>query len=201
MLHKIPFLFVSLALLLLSSCSSKQNLIVLTPSEDGSVGEIEITTTQGSSVLNTAGTGVYIDDANSAPSAPQTIPQEEVDQVFGEAISITPPTPLSFLLYFSFNSNQLTAESQTIISGIVKTAQENKSHDLQVIGHTDRTGKDNYNRKLSHARAMAVYKILEGAGIKGEDMTISYHGEGNPLIPTKDNVPEPRNRRVEVVVR
>jgi len=46
-----------------------------------------------------------------------------------------------------------------------------------------------------------VYNILVADKIAGDDMTITYHGEGNPLIPTADNVAEPRNRRVEVVVR
>ena len=43
--------------------------------------------------------------------------------------------------------------------------------------------------------------ILIGLGVGPDIIRIFSHGEGNPLIPTPDDVPEPRNRRVEVLVR
>ncbi len=42
---------------------------------------------------------------------------------------------------------------------------------------------------------------MEFAGVDPKGIRTTSHGEGNPLIPTKDNVAEPRNRRVEVIVR
>ena len=50
-------------------------------------------------------------------------------------------------------------------------------------------------------RAQVVYDILRAENVKEEELTILYHGEGNPLVPTADDVAEPRNRRVEVMVR
>lgn len=58
-----------------------------------------------------------------------------------------------------------------------------------------------YNLELSMQRASAVRDLLVKRGIKGEFMRISSHGEGNPLIPTDDNVAKARNRRSEVMVR
>jgi outer membrane protein OmpA-like peptidoglycan-associated protein len=50
-------------------------------------------------------------------------------------------------------------------------------------------------------RARAVKTLLEEEGVDFERLETDSHGEGNPLIETADNVAEPRNRRVEVIVR
>jgi outer membrane protein OmpA-like peptidoglycan-associated protein len=50
-------------------------------------------------------------------------------------------------------------------------------------------------------RAEAMRMILENLGVAKDIIQVSSHGEGNPLVPTEDEVSEPRNRRVEVLVR
>jgi outer membrane protein OmpA-like peptidoglycan-associated protein len=57
------------------------------------------------------------------------------------------------------------------------------------------------NLQLSLARARAVAALLAAAGVDPASLEITSHGEANLLVPTGDNVPEPRNRRVEVTVR
>jgi outer membrane protein OmpA-like peptidoglycan-associated protein len=54
---------------------------------------------------------------------------------------------------------------------------------------------------LSRRRAEKVRDLLIAANIAPAVIRVAFHGEGNPLIQTVDNVPEPRNRRVEVIVR
>jgi outer membrane protein OmpA-like peptidoglycan-associated protein len=46
-----------------------------------------------------------------------------------------------------------------------------------------------------------VASILQGKGVDPSVLDITYHGEYSPLVPTGDQVPEPRNRRVEITVR
>jgi tetratricopeptide (TPR) repeat protein len=70
-----------------------------------------------------------------------------------------------------------------------------------VVGHTDRTGSRRGNMRLSTRRARTVAGLLAGRGVDPGILQVTSHGEENPLIPTPDNVPEPRNRRVEVIVR
>lgn len=190
-----------LTVTLFFGCGSKENFIVLSPAEDGSVGALEITTKKGSAVLEEEGKAIYIANSNSAPSKPTPISEEETNTIFKPAIDVHPLKPVSFLLYFQFNENALTAKSQNQIPAILEAIKERNSVDISLIGHTDRTGNDEYNQSLSLERAKAVFKILESSGIQTAAMSITYHGEGNPLIPTPDNVAEPRNRRVEVVVR
>ncbi|MBU1565964.1 MAG: OmpA family protein [Proteobacteria bacterium] len=189
------------AAILMAGCGTKENFVVLSPTNDGSVGALKVVTEKGSEVLTEDGKAIFIGDRNSAPSTPTPINAAETQLVFQDALRVHPLMPESFILYFQFNSNELTDESKKQINNILVAIKKRQSRDISVIGHTDRTGRDEYKRKLSLERAQLVYNILRSEEVTGEDMTIIYHGEGNPLIPTADNIAEPRNRRVEVMVR
>ena len=54
---------------------------------------------------------------------------------------------------------------------------------------------------LSLERANEVRRMLVDQGVSAEYLNIEYYGESKPLVQTEDNVSEPKNRRVEVVVR
>ena len=73
--------------------------------------------------------------------------------------------------------------------------------DVSVVGHTDTVGEKGYNYALSLKRAKAVASILLGKGVDPSTLDITSHGKDNPLVPTGDQVHEPRNRRVEITVR
>ena len=69
------------------------------------------------------------------------------------------------------------------------------------MGHTDRVGTEDYNIRLSSRRAYYVRDRLILNGIKSSALVVSFYGEAVPLVYTEDDIPEPRNRRVEVIVR
>ena len=73
--------------------------------------------------------------------------------------------------------------------------------ELSVVGHTDRVGAADANARLSLQRAQSTLDRLTEAGLKHKRVEVDSHGENNPLVPTADNVAEPRNRRVEVTIR
>jgi outer membrane protein OmpA-like peptidoglycan-associated protein len=73
--------------------------------------------------------------------------------------------------------------------------------DVLVIGHTDKVGNDAYNDALSKARAEVVRKALAERGVAAENMVLVGRGKREPMVPTADGVAEPRNRRVEILVR
>jgi outer membrane protein OmpA-like peptidoglycan-associated protein len=73
--------------------------------------------------------------------------------------------------------------------------------DISVVGHTDTVGDKRYNYQLSLKRAMTVSALLTAKGVAPSIIDTASHGKDNPLVPTGDQVPEPRNRRVEVTVR
>ncbi len=189
------------AVILIAGCGSKENFVVLSPANDGSVGSLQVATDKGSEILSEDGKAIFIDDLNSVPSPQLPINRADTQLIFQDALRVHPLMPESFILYFHINSNDLTDESKKIIVNILAAIKKRESKDISVIGHTDRTGSDEYNRKLSLERAQLVFNILSSEKVTSEDMTIIYHGEGNPLVPTADNMAEPRNRRVEVMVR
>lgn len=193
--------FAILLMIFLAGCAGKKNLIVLTPDAIGSVGAIKFNNEKGSVVLDEQGKAIVVKDRQTPPSVPMPISETETQSIFREALSARPLAPQIFLLYFVFGSNNLTTESNIQIDMILQTIKDRDSQDILVIGHTDSAGNPDYNLALSMQRASAVRDLFVSRGIKGEFIQISSHGEGNPLIPTGDNVTEARNRRVEVVVR
>ena len=112
-----------------------------------------------------------------------------------------PQAPAHFILQFESGSTALVPASRPLLARIVSTIQERKSLDVSVIGHTDTAGSDEFNNQLARQRAEGVARLLVEAGVDPRLLEVTSHGKAIPLVPTGDNVPEPRNRRVEVTVR
>ncbi len=188
-------------LLLLWGCASRQNLIVLMPDESGKVGEITLKNESGSQTLNQAGLGVTVTGADAAPSDPEPVPEETIKELFQDAVTARPPAPETFLLFFASGTTSLTPESRDRIPEIMTAIRKRDIIDISIIGHSDRTGNEPDNWALSLKRARVVRQILADEGVPLDNIESTSHGEENPLIPTADNVAEPRNRRVEVTLR
>jgi len=73
--------------------------------------------------------------------------------------------------------------------------------DIAVTGHTDTVGTSEYNDRLSMQRAERVKGFLTGIGIPSDRIQTAGRGKRELLVPTADNIDEPRNRRVEINVR
>ena len=183
------------------SCASKKSLIVLLPDEDGQVGEIVVENKGGTQVLTEPHHATEVKAADVSPTAPVTMKKEEVLRVFGEALSALPEPPIRFLLYFITGTPELTAESKRQIPKILRAIEARKSKDIAIIGHTDRVGSREENQTLGLKRATSIKNILVSDGVDPSGIEVVSHGEDNPSIETKDNVAEPRNRRVEITVR
>jgi len=188
-------------MLALVGCAGKENLIVLMPDADGTVGAMELTNDGGSVTLAEAEKAIVVNGRQTKPSTPVEISAAETRALFQDALRAQPLAPQSFLLYFEFGTENLTAESRQLVEAILQSIQERDSQDISVIGHTDRAGDYEYNLALSLTRAESVRNLLVERGVSADYIQLSSHGEGNPLVPTADNVAEARNRRVEVMVR
>lgn len=105
----------------------------------------------------------------------------------------------SYLVFFDFNRDDLTAESKEIIRRAVEDSSDERVLRFEVVGHADRSGSADYNQGLSKRRADAVRNYLASLGIESGDIDTSAKGESSPLVPTADGVAEPQNRRAEIV--
>ena len=189
-------------LVFLTSCaSSKKSLFVLQSDPDGKTGEIVVANAAGSQALTRPGDATEVKDANTPPSAPFRVEEAEIAKTFGPALAARPAPPALYLLYFRTGSTDLMAESEKLITEILQSIKARQSVDIRVVGHTDRVGTRQGNYTLALDRALQIKGILISKGVDPAIIEVDSHGEDNPLIPTPNEVPEPRNRRVEVTVR
>jgi outer membrane protein OmpA-like peptidoglycan-associated protein len=132
---------------------------------------------------------------------PAVVTQEEARQAFGPALAAQPARPASFVLYFLEGRDELTPESKQVVGTILTEITKRPAPEIVVIGHTDRVGPVPYNDTLSLRRAERVRDELVKAGVAADRILVAGRGEREPLVPTADEVAEPRNRRVEINVR
>ncbi|KJU82136.1 OmpA/MotB domain-containing protein [Candidatus Magnetobacterium bavaricum] len=170
-------------------------------SDDGEVGSIEVSNSNGVQEINKADNFTGVRDVNTAPSQPQQMQPQQIQEIFGAALNAIPPPPEKFMLHFKRDLAELTQESAALLPKVIETIRRLQSVDISVIGHTDTSGSREHNYKLSLKRAQGVSKYLIEHGVEPENLEIESHGKDNPLIPTADNVDEPRNRRVEITIR
>ncbi len=180
---------------------AKKTTFVLLPDPDGSVGELAVTTQKGTRVVSRAEHATQVSSAQELPSQPEKMAQKDIQEKFGMALAADPGQPVTFSLYFESGTNRLTAESKALIPDILTAISSRKSQDISVVGHTDRVGAEDLNFRLSRKRAVAIKSLLASEGVESNLIHIDAHGENNPLVPTADEVAEPRNRRVDVTVR
>jgi peptidoglycan-associated lipoprotein len=81
-----------------------------------------------------------------------------------------------------------------------KLKADNKNVYLEIQGHTDATGADDYNEKLGEARAEAVRKFLNKSGVPLNRMASISYGSEAPVAPNDNREGRAQNRRVVVVV-
>lgn len=183
---------------LLLSPTTAQTVVVL-PGPDGKVGTVVVQRDGEQTVLDTAYSSSHIGADGSEDRS--TMSAAAVKQAFGAALGALPPRPVSFNLYFLTGSDELTAASKVELDKAMAELKRRAVPDIVVIGHTDTVGALEWNDKLSLARAERVRNALISQGLPAERIQAAGRGEREPLLRTADNVPEPRNRRVEVNVR
>jgi outer membrane protein OmpA-like peptidoglycan-associated protein len=182
------------ALALLSACASN-DLVVVLPAADGHIGGVVVQRGDNKIVLDKP----YA--AADADAKPVAVDQKEVDQIFGSTLAARPIPPKSYTLYFQPDSNDLVPDSRAAFEDVFTEIAKRKASEIVITGHTDTMGSVEYNDKLSLARAKSVTKLFTDRGIAPDAIVAVGRGERELLVPTKDQVPEARNRRVEITVR
>lgn len=195
-----PFIVVlAIAIGVILGGGSKTTVILL-PDEDGTVGAVSVKTDAGNQTLDKPYHYVTAKGLSSPPSEMQETSAARVNEEFRDILKAQPAKPLSFLLYFEIGSTELTAESRAVIPGILDAIKGRGPTGISIIGHTDTTGTEAINAKVSLERATAVEKILKDKIPSLDNIELQFFGEKELLVPTPPNTPEPRNRRVEVMI-
>lgn len=110
-----------------------------------------------------------------------------------------PYAPRTYVLYFYEGTSQITEESKPVLEALRKVVTADS--EVQITGHTDTVGETDFNDRLSHERAVEVRAALVKDGLPVDNSRVVGRGERELRVPTADNVSEPANRRVEVILR
>jgi outer membrane protein OmpA-like peptidoglycan-associated protein len=185
--------------LVVAGCASVNTFVVLLPEETGEPSAVTVGEGNQQTILQVPWSAAAVDTRGSVQKT--SVTSEEINRTFADALAAQPPKSVSFILYFDTNSAEVTAGSQPALAALLTEVARRQAVEVQVTGHTDRIGTDTGNDRLSLVRAEAVRAMLIERGIKASFIRAVGRGEREPLVPTPDEQAEPRNRRVEVIVR
>ncbi len=145
------------------------------------------------------------DDGDGVNNCDDKCPDSQPGQTIGPDGC---PVPVSIDLKgvnFDFDKSNLRPDAVAILSEATQILVRYPDLRVEVAGHTDLCGKDDYNQKLSERRATAVYNYLTQNGVAASRLTgpIGY-GESRPLEQTPQTFPackSEKNRRTELNVQ
>lgn len=149
----------------------------------------------GSAVGGAAGAliGRYMD--KQARELQRDLPNATVERV-GEGIKIT----FKSGILFGYDSDKVKPETAKSLDEMAATLNKYDDTVILIEGHTDATGTEEYNQKLSERRAESVAKYLRKHNVKRDRMKTGGFGELKPVADNGSDVGREKNRRVEVAI-
>lgn len=135
-------------------------------------------------ILVIAGVGAYIYMNRPKPKKKD----DNTDEVLGDVFDN---------LNFEFGKADIKKDSYPYLDKLADTLNKAKNWTLEIQGHTDDKGGDDFNMKLSQNRADAVKNYLITKGVLLDTITAKGFGESKPLVPNDSDANREKNRRVE----
>lgn len=143
--------------------------------------------------------GAYIGNRmdKQAREIEQEVPGAEVKRV-GEGISITFDENSG--VYFATNKHNINSASQESLNKLIKIFKDYPNTNILIEGHTDNTGRAEYNMQLSEKRANSVANFFSQNGISSNRFTTKWYGEEQPKYDNNTVDGRSKNRRVEIAI-
>ena len=200
-LSKLRPLWILTIALALRACAAPTPLsqVTLLPDAQGKTTSVLVTTAKGSQVLNAPYQVAQV-DRKLAINATATN-ADAVNKAYPALIQGLVGQSQSFVLFFQPGTSTLTGESLAALPSVIAAARQRPGGEIVITGHTDRQGSIEANDRLSLQRAQAIRALMLEQGFQAELIEARGRGEREPVVPTEDEVAEPRNRRAEVLVR
>lgn len=102
-------------------------------------------------------------------------------------------------LRFDFDSAVIKPEYYALLDNVAQVLKNNPSLTVEIQGHTDSIGPEDYNKQLSLRRAQAVADYLASHGIDASRLRVSGVGEADPVASNDTEEGRARNRRVQIM--
>ena len=190
--------FLTPLLLLMSLGACRQELFVVLPNEDGSVGAITVSDGKNSTTLDRP---LAAEEIKNGEGVSAKVEQDEVSKLFSAAFAARPMLPRHFRFFYELGSNRLTAESAARYCTLSDDLRHRRVYEVEIVGHADTLGADAYDQNLSLRRAETIRDALINDGFDARAISVAAQGYHVPLVPTPPQTAEPRNRRVEITSR
>ncbi|WP_430397783.1 OmpA family protein [Ferrovibrio sp.] len=123
------------------------------------------------------------------------------------AVQAPPPPPPparlpeTYVVFFAFDKSDISPVASQVLDRAIADFRATGSTRVVIEGHTDRSGKDAYNQRLSERRAKSVADYLTAKGVAGSAIQTAGFGETRPRVPTADGERNEENRRAEIFLR
>ncbi len=143
-----------------------------------------------------AAVGAYMDHQQQAMQQSLQGTGIEVQRTSENTLNLTMPSSITF----GFNSAQITPDAQNALNSVANVLNQYPDSTVNVTGHTDDTGSDTYNQKLSEQRAASVAGYLAQHNVNYNRLSQQGMGERSPKLPNIDENNRAQNRRVELAI-
>lgn len=180
----------------LSGCAATR--VTLLPDHGGHVGAVTVSNAQGTRRIDQAFSTVSVEQS-AAPGAPRAENRQAFEKAHRALLDAQPTPPRVFMLNFLFDSMELTAASKKMLPQVMQVVRERSPTEITVFGYADSSGTAAYNLELSAQRAWSVARLLKRINPQ-LPIDVRYFGDKDPLVRSPPGVPEPRNRRAEIVI-
>lgn len=192
-------LAVCLSLTSLVSACAPTTQVVLLPQADNSASAVVVRSNMNQVVLDVPYQRALATGTNMLKG--DTVNAEYIQKKYLGLFTAAPPQPSKFIVNFSPGGTTLTPESEAALPKILAEVAGRTGADMVVTGHTDTKGTAAANDALSLQRAGVVtQRLIDKGALKARIESVG-RGERDMLVKTDDEVDEPKNRRVEILVR
>jgi peptidoglycan-associated lipoprotein len=103
-------------------------------------------------------------------------------------------------IYFDFDSYVLTANAREVLTKNAEAMKKNSSISIQVAGHCDERGSDEYNLALGEKRAKSAINYMVTLGVPASRLSMISYGKEKPADPGHDEAAWAKNRRDEFII-
>lgn len=184
----------------LAGCSTPPDKIILLPDPEGKVGAVVVHSANREQIIDKAYAGVDVAQSGTIENTMDS--PSSVQARYSALLAARPPRPMTFTLFFLFDSaTELAPQSPATVDKLKAVLATWPAPQVVVIGHTDLAGSPEFNDRLSLRRAQSAAAFLVRQGIAAREIEIAGRGKREPLVPTADGVPNPMNRRVVITIQ
>ncbi|WP_379544488.1 peptidoglycan-associated lipoprotein Pal [Psychrobacter sp. R86515] len=111
---------------------------------------------------------------------------------------ITGAENIQAVVYFAFDSSEITAQSASVLNQHVSLLNSNPAATVVIAGHTDERGSREYNMALGERRAQAARNYLAAQGVTANNIRVISYGEERPAAAGNTEDAYAQNRRAEL---